>query len=206
MKKLLHMIFLLFFLSCNQVEKVGVSNIDTGKNESIQNVQGSEEKQAQVNVDLPIEVRLDKIKPLLVKDLSEDKIKAIESELKSAIAASDEIGPEKIFTESLNRFLEEMPDDIMIDMDPSLEKKFKKKWGKSHDVYNINFMHPYSDGNGGCGGLSLMDFDYLGTYNNAYYVEVKILCKMDGSDDTFRRFFKVIEDESTFKIDGVYNF
>jgi hypothetical protein len=205
MKKNIYFILIVFVFACNTATNDNVSNLDTADVQTIQKSEDTLEKKPVVAEVQPIEIRFDKIQKLLVKDLSQDKVSAIEAQIKSSIAASDGFSDEKIFTKNLKRFLEDIPDDIMIDMDPSLEKKFKKKWEKTHDVYNIGFMHPYYDGNGGCETFSMKDFDYLGTYNNAYFVEVKILCKGDGSGP-FRRFFKVIEDAGSFKIDGIYNF
>lgn len=204
MKIITYISLLLIFVACNNTENNKVSNPDTTNVAPAQKDTPSEQKQTFPIDESQVEVRFDKIKPLLVKDLSEDKIKTIESQLTSAIAASDDSNTEKIFTASLKQFLEDKPDDITIEMEPDSEKKFKKKWGKTHDVYNLNFMNPYYDGNGGCSGLSLKSFSYLGTYNQAYFVEVKILCKMDGAGESFRRYFKIIEDGSSFKIDGIY--
>ncbi len=197
---------MVFVFACNTATNDKVSNLDTADVQTIQKSEDTLEKKPVVAEVQPIEIRFDKIQKLLVKDLSQEKVAAIKAQIKSSIASSDGLNDDKIFTKTLKKFLDDIPDDIMMEIDPSIEKKFKKKWGKTHDVYNIFFMHPYFDGNGGCERLSMKYFDYLGTYNNAYFVEVKILCESGDTAYTFRRFFKVIEDAGSFKIDGIYEF
>jgi hypothetical protein len=100
MKILSYTILAFIFFACNESEQVEVSSIDKDADANIRNSQGPQENQSEVSVKLPIEVRIDKIKPLLVRDLSDEKIKAIDSEIKSAFASSDDSNAEKIFTAS----------------------------------------------------------------------------------------------------------
>mgnify|MGYP006297925601 CR=1 FL=1 len=123
--------------------------------------------------------------------------------LKTTINNAKNDYDQEYYTKTFNEFLQDRPDDIMIEMDPNAKKNFKKKWGTKYDCENDGYMHPFTDGNGGCDKLKVISIKCLGVYFNDYYYKTKIKCFMDGN--TVDRTFKVIKKNNQFLIDGIYN-
>lgn len=196
----LNIIVLFVLLCCSCHSNDTQKNNEANTTEIIQDSPIVSPKPAPI-VENKIFIEFDSIKPRLniQQTQSSDDMKIW---LISAISKVSE-DDKSIFTKQLGSFLNEIPDDITMDMDPGAEKQFKKKWHSIYDLNYIGFMHPFYDGNGGCSKFKISSINFIGSYKNANYYKTKISCVDYG--ESFDRTFKVIKKNGIFKIDAIIN-